>query len=143
MRCRGGVIAVFVVVATLASACSGSGSASASDVANRYVGAWNGRDYAAMARLLEQRPAGFASYHKQVLSNLDASTLVARVADVKENGDQATARLTNHFRSTFGDWDTRGTLTLVKQRGDWRVRWTHQQISDALAPDARLSVSVD
>ena len=143
MRCRGGVIAVFVVVATLASACSGSGSASASDVAGRFVRAWNGRDYAAMARLLEQRPAGFASYHKQVLSNLDASTLVARVADVKENGDQATARLTNHFRSTFGDWDTRGTLTLVKQRGDWRVRWTHQQISDALAPDARLSVSVD
>src|SRR5262249_29778603 len=100
-------------------------------------------DDAAMARLLEQQPAGFASYHKQVLSDLDATAFVARVGTVTENGDRATARLMNHFRSSFGDWDTRGTLMLVKQRGEWRVQWSPQEISDALTNDARLSVSVD
>src|SRR5262249_27239672 len=143
MQRRGGVIVVFVVVAALASACTGGGSASAADVASRYVSAWNARDDAAMARLLEQQPAGFASYHKQVLSDLDATAFVARVGTVTENGDRATARLMNHFRSSFGDWDTRGTLMLVKQRGEWRVQWSPQEISDALTNDARLSVSVD
>jgi cell division protein FtsI/penicillin-binding protein 2 len=134
---------VLTLVASVFAACGSSGEGPSAAV-DRYVGAWNRRDYDAMAKLVAKPPADFADVHRGLVEQLRLSREEHRAADVREDGDRARVALTNQYTTDpFGEWESRGTLELVRRDDVWRILWSPQQIDTRLTPGTHLGLDVD
>ena len=134
---------LLALVASVFVAC-GSGGDGPSATIDRYLRAWNRRDYAAMAKLVAKPPADFADFHQGLVDQLRLSQEEHRAADVRENGNRARATLTHEYTTDpFGAWETRGTVALVRKNDEWRIVWSPQQIDKRLTPGTHLALDVD
>jgi hypothetical protein len=152
---RGTAALAAVLTAALGlAACSSSGSGgaggtSAPDPAptvSAFVAAWSHHDWAAMAALVENPPADFASVNAGVLTDLGATSAsyAAGTAQTASGGTRAKAPVTETYHlPVLGTWTVHGALSLVLLHGKWKVAWTPAAIDPALGKDGRFAVRYD
>jgi cell division protein FtsI/penicillin-binding protein 2 len=135
--------ATFTFFASLLAAC-GSGGDGASGTVDKYLRAWNRRDYAAMAKLTTDPPVDFADFHRGLVESLDLASEEHGAGSVREHDDRARVALTNRYETeSFGAWESRGALELTRRGDRWHVTWTPQQIDKRLVPGTHLELDVD
>jgi hypothetical protein len=137
------LVAMFAFVASLVAACGSDGNDAAATV-DKYLRAWDRRDYQAMAKLVAQPPADFADFHRGLVESLDLAREEHHAGDVRDEGDRAEVAITNQYTTEpFGAWESRGKLELTRRDGEWLITWSPQQIDERLVSGTRLALSVD
>jgi cell division protein FtsI/penicillin-binding protein 2 len=98
-----------------------------------YLRAWQRSDWNAMRRLVAQPPADFRKLHEHVFDDLRVERARLRVADARDDGDQASADFDARLSvGGLGEWRYRGRLRLARKGGRWRVVWSPSAIYPAL-----------
>jgi len=130
-----------IVLGPLLAGCSGiPGPSSTID---RYLSAWSGGDYRAMASLVLHPPADFVSFNRQVATGLDLERARYDAGPATVDGASATATVTAHLVLVpFGPWTHRSTLHLRAVNDAWRVAWSPSSIVAGLTPGDSLSTTV-
>ncbi|HEX3542317.1 MAG TPA: penicillin-binding transpeptidase domain-containing protein [Acidimicrobiales bacterium] len=130
------LVAVTVVVVLLRS----GGSDPAGPVAQSYLTAWNRRDFAAMASLVEHPPPNFAAIHQAMFDDLGVANWQYRLGSVTSHAGTADAGYSAHLvLGGIGAWDYSGSMHLAKVFGHWLVEWTPATMYRALTPGAKLT----
>ena len=114
-------------------------------VSTPYIAAWNQRDWAAMAALVDNPSPDFAASHAALLSDLQATAATFVAGPVTEVLGTATAAFTATITiSGLGPWTYQGSIPLrlvkrPKHPRAWLVEWTPAVLHPALKPGDHLA----
>ncbi|MFC5815334.1 penicillin-binding transpeptidase domain-containing protein [Nonomuraea harbinensis] len=122
----GAAIMVPVVAAGTVWALRTTGSPE--EVADAYLTAWSGGDYAAMRELVADPPADFERRHRRFLADLKAEHITLR-RHVPNGVFAASAEDTGSVSFTAavqgaGDWRYGGELKVVERDRTWKIDWS-------------------
>ncbi|MBE1534029.1 penicillin-binding transpeptidase domain-containing protein [Actinomadura algeriensis] len=108
--------------------------------AEEFLAAWSGGDHAAMAALTYRPPADLAQRLKQTHDDLGVTKQRYTVASVGEPDDGSAGGAYDAELTLSGGrvWSYTGTLPLVEQDGEWRVRWSPRLLYPELKDGQRL-----
>ena len=133
------VVALVAVTAVVVILRSG-GSDPADPVARSYLSAWNRRDFAAMAAMVEHPPPDFAAIHQALFTDLGVANWQYRLGAVTAHTGAADAAFSAHLvLGGIGTWDYSGSLHLAKVFGHWLVEWTPATMYRGLTAGAKLT----
>ncbi|HET9543450.1 MAG TPA: NTF2-like N-terminal transpeptidase domain-containing protein, partial [Acidimicrobiales bacterium] len=103
----------------------GADGASAEETAAVYLNAWAAGDAAAMAAVVIDPPADFASVQQQFRASLHVATAEVADIEVESSGDEATAAFAADLGlQGLGHWAYDGTVDLQRVDGTWGVAFT-------------------
>ena len=117
----------------------GADGVSAEETAAVYLDAWAAGDAAAMAAVVIDPPADFASVQQQFRATLHVATAEVADIEVESSGDEATAAFAADLGlQGLGHWAYEGTVDLQRVDGTWGVAFTPASLHPALTDGARL-----
>ena len=113
----------------------------AEDAARLFVQRWDSGDDAAAARATDD-PTAAAAALRANRRGLDGARLRARLGEVEESGDSATAQLALRWQiPRIGGWGYGTKLRLRKAGDEWRVRWSPTLVHPKLDDVTRLGTT--
>jgi cell division protein FtsI/penicillin-binding protein 2 len=112
----------------------------AAGVATSFLRRWQDRDFAGMASLVRDPPAGLAATYAQVDSDLGVSAITATAGALHQAGREATesASITLALKG-LGPWTYPETVKLSERARRWLVDWTPAAIEPDLAAGERFT----
>jgi cell division protein FtsI/penicillin-binding protein 2 len=120
---------------------AGAGSSEqASDVADRYLSAWQRHDWRAMNDLAQSPPPELVATYEAAARDLSATQERYARRSTRESGAETTVT----FRASLtlravGQFDYDGALTLVRDGGKWKVRWSPAAVHPQFTDGARFA----
>jgi cell division protein FtsI/penicillin-binding protein 2 len=136
----GAVAVVTVTVAVVAWLLLAGGSEARSAV-DRFLAAYEAREYRAAARLTDGDPARVARALKANVEGLDGATLDASVTELEESGDRASATVSMRWNvPEIGEFSYENPeIRLAGEGEEWRLRWAPDVVHPDLdSPGSRL-----
>jgi cell division protein FtsI/penicillin-binding protein 2 len=126
--------------AALAIVAGAGSSPQASDAADRFLTAWQQRDWRAMTTLVQSPPPELVPTYEAMIRDLGATRERYARQSVRETGAETTAT----FRAsltlrTIGQLDYDGALPMVRDGGKWKVRWSPATVHPQLTEGARFA----
>lgn len=104
------------------------------DVAEVYLRAWAGGDFAALRSAVADPPANLEQQHQRLRDDLRIVASRFELGRVEREAESAVVTFRAfHVLRGLGEWEVDGTLHLVRREGRWRVHWTPA----VLHPEAR------
>ncbi|HEY2430772.1 MAG TPA: penicillin-binding transpeptidase domain-containing protein [Acidimicrobiales bacterium] len=105
-----------------------------------YLAAWNHRDWAAMAALVDRPGADFTAVNSAALTDIQAGSASFTAGAVTLGRGRAAVAFSAHLLLTgLGPWDYTSTLPLVVVKRHWLVQWSPAVINPQLVPGAHLA----
>jgi cell division protein FtsI/penicillin-binding protein 2 len=134
-----------VAAAALAGALllAGAGSSEqATDVADRYLSAWQRHDWRTMRGLAQSPPPELVATYQAMVRDLGTT----RERYARRSARAAGSETTVTFRAALttgavGDFGYDGSLTLVRGAGRWRVRWSPGSVHPQLTEGAHFATA--
>lgn len=144
-RRRATAIGVLVVALVAAASTTiglvGRGGPAAKETAAAFVAAWSRGDDRGAARVTDAPGRALADLQEN-RRGLDGATVRARVVDVAENGDAATARLEVSWDvPAIGRWGYRSSAKLRRGEERWTIAWNPKVVHPRLGPRRRLGTT--
>lgn len=108
-------------------------------VAELYAGAWQDRDWEAAAALTDAPADRVTDAHDELITDLEITgeTVTAGAVAV-ERGRADVALAVTVTLGGIGDWAYETTLVMLRDEGDWRVRWSPDTVHPELDEDRAL-----
>ena len=105
-----------------------------------YLAAWGRSDWNGMRRLVADPPADLAATYRQMDDALDISAATFTAGQITSKGSSADAAFRARLTlSGLGAWSYPGRLSLVRESGAWRVRWSPHALHPMLAPGLKFA----
>ncbi|MQA73584.1 MAG: hypothetical protein GEU88_04405 [Solirubrobacterales bacterium] len=117
------------------------GDSPAESTLDRFLSAYEARDYEAAARLTDGDPAAVSEALEANVDGLDGAALDASVAELDESGERASATVSMSWQVPgIGEFSYENPeLRLVAEGDDWRLRWADDVVHPDLdSPGTRL-----
>ena len=127
---------------SLLAGCGSSSAVSPQATVRSFLASWTQRNWEAMSRLVDRPPANFANINATALADLGVSKANYVAGPVNEQGQTATAQITERFHlAGIGSWTVHTTLHLKEQSARWLVEWSPATIDQALSSKAHFAVA--
>jgi cell division protein FtsI/penicillin-binding protein 2 len=122
---------------------AGAGSSEqASDVADRYLSAWQRHDWRAMTGLAQSPPPELVATYQAAARDLGVTRERYARRSVREGGAEATVTFhASLILRTAGQFDYDGALTLVHDGSKWKVRWSPAAVHPQFTDGARFATA--
>jgi cell division protein FtsI/penicillin-binding protein 2 len=141
MAALGAIVAVGAVTGVVLVAGTSS-SPSADDAADRYLAAWQARDWQAMRGLVHAPPPELETTYAAMGRDLGVTgaRYERRSTEQRDTGATVTFRASLTLRSV-GNLAYDGSLHLVREQKQWKVQWTAAAVHPQLTDGARFAVA--
>ncbi|GHH67091.1 penicillin-binding protein [Streptosporangium violaceochromogenes] len=119
---------------------SAAGEEGPEETGRSYLASWEDGDFAAMSRLVADRPGDFVQRHLEFARDLRIESLRLVPGTLRRRGQEAAELPFEGVRQVkgLGEWPFASVLRLALREGHWRVLWAPETIHPALAAGGRI-----